>query len=357
MLPIWVRRTPQTWYREDDPRWKAFQSFAQDKKLQDKIRLEIAHIIDHDPHTMETLFPYIKHLEARKVAVQMELIVPLQPPQHYEVPCIFIQQSGDVTYGWRRLPDSIGSKMDRIFHPVMLSQAFFAGCKAFANVTFLITTARLTDRMNTFRSQWDSASTKPVITESEEMKVNLRLPVTRASDEKLKKVLPFLRGEYGEHGSRQPYREMVRAMTYQGAIETGCAVFRSYWMVGQPNELVKNSDSVVQLEGLVLYIGDKGKLRLEVSAFYDVVAQGFVGKPVVSRISLVPNPERWHGTNSQSHDQIQNQRPQQIRQAATTSLNNTPHSDKPGSKRPTKSIEQPREPAATNSPPAKGQDK
>lgn len=346
MLPIWVRRTERGFYREDDPRWKAFQSFAQDEKLQDQIKWEIASIINDEPRTKEYFLPWIKHIQAMKMTINMELIVPIKAPQLYEVPCIFIRQSGDVTYGWRRLPDSVGSKMDRIFHPVMLSKAFYAGCKAFAHVTYMITKARLTDRINTFRSQWDSPSTKPVKTPTEEEKVNRRLPITKASDERLKKVLPFLRGEYGEHESRQPYREAVRSMTYKSAIETGCAVFRASWMVGQPKELLKNSGSIVHLKGVIRYVGDRGKLRLEVSAYYDVVTNSLVGKPIVTQADLVPNPDTWHGTKGQNQDQ----RPQ----AAAT---NTPQSDKPAPKRPTKSIEPSRQTAATNSSPAKGEEK
>ncbi|KEF54326.1 uncharacterized protein A1O9_09492, partial [Exophiala aquamarina CBS 119918] len=302
MLPIWVRRTERGFYRENDPRWKAFQSFAQDEKRIQEVSQEIATYIT-DGLKAPKYGPWIVHLQAATMMVNTEVIIPIKPPQLYEVPCVFIQQSGDVTYGWRRLPDSIGAKMDRIFHPVMLSKAFYAGCLAFADVTYLITKARLTDRLNTFRSHWDSSSPKSVKASTEEEKVNQRLMITKTSDEELKHTLPFLRGEYGENESRQLYREAVRSMTFKNAIETGCAVFRASWTTGQPNELLKNPGSFVQLKCIAHCIGDKGKLRFEVNAYYDVATNTLVGKPVITQAQIVPDVVRWHGTKSQNQSQ------------------------------------------------------
>lgn len=301
MLPIWVRRAKRAWYTEDDPQWKANQSFAKDKKRRNEVAHKIVALVGEQLQN-DAYLPWVKYLQALNVTMDMDLILPISPPAYYEVPCLFIPSSGDISYGWRRLPDSVGAKMDRIFHPVMLTKAFYAGCKEFARVTYVITKARVADRINASREEGDAKSTRLVKMLTEEEKANRSLAITKTSDETMKRVLPFLRGEFGEHDSRQPYRDAVRSMTYKGAIEMGCIVFRSRWIVGQSREMQKTSGSVILFKGLIRCVGDKGKLQLEVSAFYDVATNSLIGKPVIGAAHIVPHPDNWHAGKSQGRD-------------------------------------------------------
>jgi hypothetical protein len=341
MLPIWVRRTKRSWYREDDPQWKALQSFAQDQKRKREVMHKIG-VLAGEQLKNEKYLPWVRYLQAMNVSINMDLVLPIAPPAFYEVPCIFVPQSGDVTYGWRRLPDSIGSKMDRIFHPVMLTKAFYAGCTEFARVTYIITKARLTDRINAFSLEGNAKPSQAVKAPTEEEKANQSLVVTKTSDQDMKRVLPFLRGEYGEHESRQPYRDAVRSMTYKSAIEMGCTVFRHRWINGQSREIQRSSGSIIIFKGTIHCMGDKGDLHLELSAYYDVATSSLIGKPLIGGAYIVAHPDRWHGNKSQNP------------QAAAIK---TSQSAKPALKAPTKNTEPPRESATANPSPAKDEEK
>lgn len=341
MLPIWVRRAQRAWYKEDDPQWKANQSFAKDKKRQDAVAHKISALVRE--HLLSDQYRgWIQYLQTLQIGMELDLVIPIAPAAHYEVPCIFISPSGDVTYGWRRLPDSVGAKMDRIFHPVMLSKAFYAGCKEFARVTYIITKARVADTMNTFR---DEGKANKTLTEEE--KANRSLAIAKASDQTLKRVLPFLRGEYGDHDSRQAYRDAVRAMTYKAAIERGCVVFRNYWVMGQATEMQKPNGSLVVFKGMVRCVGDKGQLLLQVAVFYDVATESIIGKPVYGAAEIVPNPDNWHGVKSQSPTSSQGHQALAIKQARPA---------KPGLKPPANSAEPPRETPAQSASPVKDEE-
>ncbi|OQV01687.1 hypothetical protein CLAIMM_06993 [Cladophialophora immunda] len=229
MLPIWIRRAkPQLW-EPDDPTWKSFQALHGDPKrlreitraIQESLKQEV--IKKYGRVLMELGGKFAFHAGWR-------LAPPLYAPTTYEVPCIFLEP-GKVSYGWRQLPNSMGGKMDRVFHPIVLAKAFVNGFREFAWASYLITKARLTDRLNSLSTTVKDST--PDKTLSEDEKAHKRLSFGKISEKDKTVWLPFLRGDYGEHDSRRAYRDLVKSMTYQGAIESGCAVFRAYWIHGQ----------------------------------------------------------------------------------------------------------------------------
>ena len=299
MLPIWIRKQkPKPWQAED-PLWKSFQALEDDKK-------RMKEIVEATKKQLlrAVLFkfgPVLMDLGSRGPAGQAKLrlhdawmmVPPLYAPATYEIPCIFVQPN-KTSYGWRQLPNSVGAKMDRVFHPLALATAFFYGVKEFTWASYLITKTRLIDQINSSNTtEKDAEPPKKTSTKDENALKQLRLG--RIPEEQKALYLPFLRGEYGEHESRRAYRDLVKSMTYQGAIESGCAVFRAQWVRGQEKSMQsysRESRSVV-FRGNVSFIGEKGILQLHVVAVYSTESNSLVGQPIIQDAFLIPNMEKW----------------------------------------------------------------
>jgi len=227
---------------------------------------------------------------------------------------IYIEPGHDpvqVSYGWRAVPDKVGSKLERIFHPVIFAQAFAAGVKEFSLATYLITKARLVDMTRDPRIisvMWDitkSSSRPPTAQEpplSAEERTKMRFPTSRASEKDMKVILPFLRGEFGDETSRQKYRDLVKSMTYQAAIEHGCSVFHHTWMTKQNTALQTSQRGACHITGYIDCLGERGKYRIEVVATYLPEANALLGRPVITRAFVIPDLPKWNAPKGQKTD-------------------------------------------------------
>ncbi|KAJ9610576.1 hypothetical protein H2200_005353 [Cladophialophora chaetospira] len=297
MLPIWIRqRKPEPW-QPDDPTWQSFQAFSNDPK---RIKEVVA--------TIEK--PLMKVILAKFGTVMVDLgtteadgrhrvncrrtwrmAPPLYAPASYEVPCFFVEPE-KTSFGWRQLPNSIGGKMDRVFHPIVLAKAFYHGVEEFTWASYLITKARLMDQYNSLTGDEKSSSTsQKVLTEDE--KAQKRLTFGRISEKNKDSYLPFLRGEYGEHESRQPYRDLVKFMTYKGAIESGCAVFRAHWIQGQEKSMQSSNRDGVILRGDITFSGERGTLIIHAAAVYSPETNSLIGQPIIKDAYLSPKMDKW----------------------------------------------------------------
>ncbi|KIW65554.1 hypothetical protein PV04_07805 [Phialophora macrospora] len=297
MLPIWIRKQkPEPW-KIDDPTWKSFQALAGDRKRMKEITETIK-----KPLMKAVLIKYGRTLMelgskqssgGRRVTYHesWRLAPPLYAPATYEVPCIFVEPDR-TSYGWRQIPNNVGEKLDRVFHPIVLAKAFYYGVEEFAWASYLITKARLTDQINSLTSN-GKASSIPQEGLTEDEKALKRLAFGRVPENTKETFLPFLRGEYGEHESRRTYRNLVKSMTYQGAIESACAVFRAHWIQGQEKSMQSHSRDSVILRGNIAFVGEKGTLFMHVVAVYSPETNSLVGQPIIKDAYLSPNMEKW----------------------------------------------------------------
>ncbi|EXJ67355.1 uncharacterized protein A1O5_09368 [Cladophialophora psammophila CBS 110553] len=320
MLPIWIRRTkPQPW-DPDDPTWKSIQSLHADTKrlreitkaIQESLKREV--VKKYGRVLLELGGKFAFHAGWR-------LAPPLYAPTTYEVPCIFLEP-GTVSYGWRQLPNSMGGKMDRVFHPIVLAKAFFYGFREFAWASYLITKARLIDQLNSLGATVKDPST-PQNPLSEDEKAHRRLSFGKISEKDKTFWLPFLRGEYGEHDSRRAYRDLVKSMTYQGAIESGCAVFRAYWIHGQEKIMQSYTRDSVLMVGEIAFVGDRGTLFVHAVAVYSPETDSLIGPPILKHAYVVPDREKWveeKVPNPDENDLLQTERQEQTKLIAREAL-------------------------------------
>ncbi|KIX01467.1 uncharacterized protein Z518_09193 [Rhinocladiella mackenziei CBS 650.93] len=304
MLPIWVRRKSAGPWSVKHPDDKLFQKLQQDKKLLREVKIEVAKLVVDKKLKNDQYDIWLNQIRHNgQVGVALEMVPPLYPPVDYEIPCVWISPN-EVSWGWRRLPDNVGGKMDRVFHPIIFAEAFYAGLREFAKASYIITKARISDRYNTLMDRSPStknkantetlASNQPHKTLTADEKAHMRLPVTRLSEKEKKMWLPFLQGEYGEDASRQGYRDLVKSMTYQGAIETACAVFRTNWVRGQANVMQGHVRGACEIKGYLECFGEKGRLHVDVTAVYSVEINSIIGLPVVTQAYVIPDVEKWY---------------------------------------------------------------
>ncbi|EXJ78035.1 hypothetical protein A1O3_09195 [Capronia epimyces CBS 606.96] len=306
-LLVYIRQRNGRPYRPSDPEWKTFQRLQQDKKLLHDLKVEVARQAEKEAKKRGQLAAFLGIIKPGQMRVNLELVVPLNRPPVYEVP-YFVSKSGQASVDWRPLPESLGSKLDRAFHPIILSRAFYHGLREFWVVSYRITKARVQDRLNSTRPssggvQTSSSSSKinplylvrpPTRPPTEEEKTAQQLPIRGVSENDMKKMLPFLRGEYGEHASRQAYRDAVRSMTYQHAIESACTVFRLHWSLGQAKAERTDARDPCHIIGYVEFVGERGKLRLDVFAVYSPQSKSLVGRPMITKAYGIPDATTWH---------------------------------------------------------------
>ncbi|ETI25961.1 hypothetical protein G647_02738 [Cladophialophora carrionii CBS 160.54] len=297
MLPIWIRKQePEPW-KADDPTWKSFQALADDKKrLKDitatiKKSLMKAVLIKYGRTLMELSSEQLNGERKVTYHESWRLAPPLYAPATYEVPCVFVEPD-KTSYGWRQVPPSVGEKMDRVFHPIGLAKAFYHGVEEFVWASYLITRARLVDQINSLTGT-ERPPSIPQAALSEDEKALKRLAIGRVPEDTKESFLPFLRGEYGEHESRRAYRNLVKTMTYQGAIESACAVFQAHWIQGQERSMQAHSRNSVILRGNIAFVGDRGTLFMHAVAVYSPETNSLVGQPIIKDLYLSPNMEKW----------------------------------------------------------------
>ncbi|EXJ57005.1 hypothetical protein A1O7_07349 [Cladophialophora yegresii CBS 114405] len=297
MLPIWIRQQKPKPWKADDPTWKSFQALADDKKrLKDvtasiKSSLMKAVLIKYGRTLMELSSKQSNGRHKVTYHESWRLAPPLYAPASYEVPCIFIQPNG-TSYGWRQVPHSVGEKLDRVFHPLGLAKAFYHGVEEFVWASYLITKARLVDQINSLTGT-EKPPSIPRKTLSEDEKALKRIVIGRMPETWKEAFLPFLRGEYGEHESRRAYRNLVKNMTYQGAIESACAVFQVRWFQERQRSMQSHTGNSVLLRGNVAFVGDRGTLFMHVVAVYSPETDSLVGQPIIKDTYLSPNMEKW----------------------------------------------------------------
>ncbi|KIW51360.1 hypothetical protein PV05_10090 [Exophiala xenobiotica] len=295
----WMRHRKPPMYTPDDPDWREYQKLQQDEKLMTRIKVQVVGMI------VQTALPeYASSLFAvganqNRIHMNLDIIPPVRPPTIYEISCLYFGPDR-CTWGWHQLPDNIGSKVQHIFHPFVFREAFYAGLKEFARIFYKISRARVADFYDSVRDQTTRAGSKiekgakHAKDTTQVEKVQSQLWINQISDKSKDQWLPFLRGECSDHPSTQSYRDVVKSVTYQQAIEAGCMMFRSTVNSGRALTAGAHVRDAVRVEGSLVWYGTKGKLHLDVRAVYSPENGSIIGKPVVLRAYTIPDTTKWH---------------------------------------------------------------
>jgi hypothetical protein len=268
------------------------------QEVRTKVARAIALQLQKSQHKLNLDYIRFKH----QLASSLEIIPPIYAPESYEVPCISIHPSGQVSFGWRPLSRAASAKMERMFHPVIFSQAFWSGVKAFSTTTFTITKARALDWLYgpepaTIVLQLRKAHGLNAVTSirfsrplSREQTIIVQLPINQIPDQQAVTTLPFLRGDSEKDSNvKKNYRNVLNSTTYKDAIEHAATVFKQTWISRQMTAVKYSSGGVCSMRGTIDCIGERGKYRLEVSALYIPSEDVFIGKPLITKSYIIPD--------------------------------------------------------------------
>ena len=305
-LPIWFRERQREFLQETDPEWQACLQFQQDQKkvreVYTKVYNMVAPQLRHPSHQLQ-----LQYIAASgNVGANFEMVVPILKPIGYYVLCIRfgrLPAGRNIDVAWSALPSAGSAKIQRMFHPVVFSQAFFAGVKAFSFTTFYITKAKILDqlhgpepsRMSVSMVQKDS---RKIVTHlaiekglSREQQLITQLPINRLPEKQAKPALPFLKGGPVAHESimKTNYRSVISSTTYSEAIEHASGVFKQSWLDGQISAVQDTTKGLVVIKGHLDCFGQHGRYRLEVAAFYLPGQDGFVGAPQITNAYIMPD--------------------------------------------------------------------
>lgn len=302
-MPIWFREKQKELFKSSDPEWQAVKDLLNDKKRSLDLKGEVVKIIasalTKSPGHVQQL-QYVQF--DRKVSASFDIIPPLWAPSSYEVPCVSIGPDWTVEYGWRTLSRAASAKTERIFHPLVFSQAFIAGVAAFSITTFHLTKAKIWDQYYgsgplKIKISMVQQGKRKIATSvdlqkkmSRQQIIVSQLPVNRLPEEKAKLHLPFLRGTTSTDSTiKKHYREVVGATTYQYAIEHASSVFQRTFLDKQLAAVQTSTQGVCSFRGKVDFIGARGTYRVEVVAFYAPSANAFIGGPRLLQYYIIPD--------------------------------------------------------------------
>ncbi|KIW20350.1 hypothetical protein PV08_00925 [Exophiala spinifera] len=305
----WMRARAPPMYTADDPDWKEYQKLQQDEKLITSIKLQVVQM------ALETALPRYRMnmaaVGANPYVVRMDLDVvpPIYPPEIYEVSCLCFE-SNRVTMDWQRLSPGVGSKVYHVFHPIQAGNAFYYGLRQFVTVSYAITRARLIDFYNSIQKSANSGENdggehnEATGTLSESDKLESKLWINGLSDKDKAPFLPYLRGEYSEQLSVRAYRDMVKSITYQQAIESGVVVFRAKMNALRALSGQLHVRDGVTVEGSLVWVGTRGRFRLNVRAIYSPERGSIVGNVFLERAYIVPDTSKWHSKKRGQQDGV-----------------------------------------------------
>lgn len=295
----WMRARAPPMYTPDDPDWKEYQKLQQDQKLITSIKLQVVQM------ALETALPRYRlnmaAVGASPYVVRMDLDVvpPIYPPEIYEVSCLCFE-SNKLSIAWQELSPGVGSKVYHVFHPVQAGNAFYYGIRQFVTVSYAITRARLIDFYNFVQKpaadgDKDVGENTPNTSAlSESDKLESKLWINGLSEKDKAPFLPYLSGEYSEQLSVRAYRDMVKSITYQQAIESGVVVFRAKMNALRALSGQLHVRDGVSVEGSLVWVGTRGRFRLNVRAIYSPERGSIVGNVFLERAYIVPDTSKWH---------------------------------------------------------------
>ncbi|KPI45305.1 uncharacterized protein AB675_2406 [Cyphellophora attinorum] len=273
-IPGWIKELDPKPIKPDDPEMKAFETLKQDDKAIKKL-MQI-----FDDGISQQVANNRRHQAAIRIIgfkAQVGRDLNFQPmffhPPRYAMRCIVGTTTGTIKLKWTELDPEQGARLQKMLHPVVMSQAFFAGIWAFTTTSAALATAKVMDllypaRTYKLKTEYGKIGKWLVIKNQQfgyslgyEDKVITKLPSQRWNNEQAEKNLPFLK---------------ARALNH--AID----MFKRKWIQGQLKSQRHTAAGAVNIVGFYDFIGDKGRYRVEVFGTYVPGDNVMIGPPQIT---------------------------------------------------------------------------
>ena len=307
---MWIRSRKSPLYQPDDPEFKDYVRVQSDEKKIAELKKHVAALavarLKIPAHAVN-----LKHIGfTGQVTVVLDLVPQLHPPPLYEVPALILFKDG-VGVGWKVLRPDLGSRMDSMMRPSITYQAAKASLRAFCSTTYAIAKAKLVGG-NTAVVQL-GANTLPssVVGQKELDKANAIAPISQwpMNSEAMRELIKAM---HNGKETRDRHSELVRNLPFSVAIKHAAATFRATQLHLLAHLQQDKARGAIQVRGAVICMGDKGKYRMDVVAFYLPSEDKFVGPLMIRNAFVVKDYSQWQKLEDQKKKQLADARNQKL---------------------------------------------
>ena len=306
-VPLWFRERKRRPFTLKDREWQDAKEVIADKQKLDFLKTKTAQTVMAGMRMRPGLHHWLHVIQFDgRVGVEFDVAPPMFTPVQYEVPCIFIKPH-EVKWGWRPISDRGGGRLERTFHPIIFTKAFYAGLKTFTLTSFSITASRIKKtftspselrvEVNAKKPETAQAKSQPESAVSGKQAKDQQSSIQTKSSEVSNSASFYM--PQSKAFSWKAHQSRAESMTYQEALNSARKVFKQQWIMRQVLAVQKQTPGLITMTGTMVCEGKKGKLRMSVTAFYSPSEKAFVGVPVVTNHFVIPNFSQWEQTGRQ----------------------------------------------------------
>ena len=228
-----------------------------------------------------------------QVTIVLDLVPQLRPPPLYEVPAVILFKDG-VALGWKVLKPDLGSKLDSVMRPTVTYRAAKASIKVFFSTAYAIAKARFFGG-NPAIVQFGAP--KPVSSLTDRKDIEKANPIPPVPEE-------WLRALHNGKNTRERHKELVKNAPFSLAVQRAAATFRARQVHDMMHHKQNRARGVIQIRGAVVCMGERGKYRLEVLAFYLPSEDRFLGAVNVRGAYIVKDFSQWQKLEDQKKKKL-----------------------------------------------------
>lgn len=226
-----------------------------------------------------------------QITIVLDLVPQLRPPPLYEVPAIILFKDG-VALGWKVLKPDLGSKMDAVMRPAATYRAAKASLKIFFSTTYAIAKVKFLGADPAIVQLAIPRPPNPVMSQKQIENANALPPASHWPVNTLA-MQEWLRKAHNGQDTRELHRELVKNAPFSIAVQRAAATFRTRQFHDMMHHQQNRARGVIQVKGAVVCMGDRGKYRLDVQAFYLPSEDKFLGAVVVKNAYVVKDFSQW----------------------------------------------------------------
>lgn len=320
-LPIWIRPRKSQLYQPDDPEYKDFARIQSDKKKIADLKKQVADMalarLKNPAHEVN-----LKHIAFKgQVTVVLDLVPQLQPPPLYEVPALTLFKDG-IGFGWKVLRPDLGTRLESVMRPSVTYNAAKVSIRTFFWTTYAITRAKLSGGNPAIVQLGVNKPSNPVMSQKD-LDTDNAIPPMSQWPTNTQAMQELIRAVHNGDTTRERHTELIKNLPFSTPVQWAAATFRRAQLHGMMHAQQDSARGVIQVRGAVVCMGDRGKYRMDVLAFYLPSEDKFVGSLLVRSAYIVKDYNQCQKLEEEKKKKLL----EAINQKRLTQLNPKPLAD------------------------------
>lgn len=281
-IPVWFRAKKGTLYQPGDEEFREYVRIQSDEKKMIDLKRQVARMaterLANPAHQMN-----LKHIGFQgEVHIALELVPQLFPPPVYEVPAIVLFKDG-ISYGWKELRPEIGSRLESVMRPSVAYAASKASVKAFFLASWAIAKAKIFGGHVAFGQSHPQGT----VMTKKELEQDNDIPSASQWPTDAKAMQELVRAVHSSQNTRAVHSELLKTIPFSVAIQFAAATFRRRQLIGQAHMQQHRARGVIQVRGSLMCMGETGKYKTTVIAFYLPSEDKFLGPLVIGNAYII----------------------------------------------------------------------